>query len=226
MHHTLFLLHNRCIEHLLQEKDEDTEIWLSYVQIYCETITDLLSGQDGLELQHTEHDDGSFVKELSSMFVTKVEDINFILDKRNEAKRRSNRKARANRERVPHIDGHCVMIIKLKQRRVIDHNGSSNHLDRPETTSLYGVMTGKGKEVDLQLSDEDPIAGDDDRRAVAVKAYTGARGRRKGSDSLHLLRETTLCLADLSGMERAVKTECNLDEFKAVNYSLACLGEE
>ena len=217
--------HNRCIEHLLQEKDEDTEIWLSYVQIYCETITDLLSGQEGLELQHTEHDDGSFVKELSSIFVTKVEDIYFILDKRNEAKQKVDRRARANRERVPHIDGHCVMIIKLKQRRVIDHNGSSNHLDRPETTtSLYGVMTGKGKEVDLQLSDEEPTA-DDDPRAVAMRAYTSAIGRRKGSDSLHLLRETTLCLADLAGMERAAKTECNLDEFKAVNYSLACLGE-
>jgi len=190
------------------------------VQIYCETITDLLSGHEGLQLQHTEHNDGSFVRDLSWMFVTKVEDIYFILDKRNEAKQKSDRRAKANRERVPHIDGHCVMIIKLKQRRMIDHNGSSNHLDRPETNLLYGGMAGKG-EVDLQLSDEDPA---DDSRAVAVKAYGIARGKHKGSDSLHLLRENTLCFADLAGMERAAKTECNLDEFKGVNYSLACLG--
>jgi len=82
-------------------------------------------------------------------------------------------------------------------------------------------MAGKG-EVDLQLSDEDPA---DDSRAVAVKAYGIARGKHKGSDSLHLLRENTLCFADLAGMERAAKTECNLDEFKGVNYSLACLGK-
>ncbi len=36
-------LFNRCIEHLLSNQvDTQCEIWASYLQIYCETITDLL----------------------------------------------------------------------------------------------------------------------------------------------------------------------------------------
>ena len=38
---------------MLQEKDEDTEIWLSYVQIYCETITDLLSSRSAPSDSHS-----------------------------------------------------------------------------------------------------------------------------------------------------------------------------
>jgi len=44
---------------LLQEKDEDTEIWLSYLQIYCETITDLLSTRSSASDGYS---DGSFIE--------------------------------------------------------------------------------------------------------------------------------------------------------------------
>lgn len=33
----------RCIRNILQLTNADTEVWVSYVQIYCEVLSDLLS---------------------------------------------------------------------------------------------------------------------------------------------------------------------------------------
>lgn len=121
----------RCVEQILRDKTEQCEVWASYLQIYCETITDLL-WQNGFDENVTdnnydqsrplairERSDGHgvvCVEGLSKFSINNLEDLWDLLQKgdKNRATASTNMNETSSRS-------HAVLIIKI----IIKDNNSS-----------------------------------------------------------------------------------------------------
>ena len=201
--HVLF----RCIEYLLNQQDAShCEIWASYLQIYCETITDLLwqpsyaakeaiVGSEGttglayganqpllLREKAAPKKEGPaevYVEGLSRYPIRSVEDLDELLNRGD-----LNRSTAATNMNETSSRSHAVLIVKVITPDV--------------NTSVNNAQSQK------------------------EGAHTGA----DGAGVSH--RESTLMLVDLAGSERASATagrgNTRSEEARAINLSLSALG--
>eukprot|EP01032_Pedospumella_encystans_P011910 gene11910-13815_t len=200
----------RCIEHLLHNQvDTQCEIWASYLQIYCETITDLLwqpsntdamdpsastrvvaySANQPLMLRERASNPaqgttgagaaGVYVEGLSRYKVQSSEDLAELLNRGD-----LNRATAATNMNETSSRSHAILMLKIITR---DENNSSNS---------------------NTASEDAPI----DQSSKGNTAF----------------REATLMLVDLAGSERASassgKSHLRAEEAKAINLSLSALG--
>lgn len=87
---------------------------MSYFQIYCETITDLLTGKQKLSVQNDPVDkDYALIKDLTAICISKLEDIDYIMNKKNETNANIKKRLKYENKSIPSTDGHCILTIKI-----------------------------------------------------------------------------------------------------------------
>ena len=199
MHHTLLLPHNRCIEHLLQEKDEDTEIWLSYVQIYCETITDLLS---------TRSSPSDVYSDASS---TAADNQSISLNIREN-----------NGGKGVYVDGLSKhRLTSLDDLREVLQVGDRNRCTASTNMNEFSSRSHAALMVEIIVkSDKTVVASSTESATVSTDSPPPVTGC--------MTMQSTLFLVDLAGSERASASEgkglVRQEEAKAINLSLSALG--
>ena len=182
-----------------QQGELESEIYASYLQIYCETITDLLWQPCSSEASNTDTDaasstnysenqpltlrergdatGGVYVEGLSKYRVQSVEDLWELLCRGD-----ANRSTAATNMNETSSRSHAVLILKIVTK---DANHGANTSDSSNTNTTTPTTT------------------------------TG-------------YRESTLMLVDLAGSERASASEgrsaLRQEEARAINLSLSALG--
>ena len=98
----------RCMKELLDKSYGVTKILVSYIQIYCESISDLLNPEnEGLAIR--ESSNGSiYVEGTSSILIESINDLNNLLAKGDE-----NRTTAATLKNATSSRSHAALIIKL-----------------------------------------------------------------------------------------------------------------
>jgi hypothetical protein len=200
MHHTLFWLHNRCIEHLLQEKDEDTEIWLSYVQIYCETITDLLSTRSAPSDSHS----------YTSSTETVNQPISLSIRENNGGK--GVYVDGLSKHRLTSLDDLTEVLQVGDLNRCTASTNMNEFSSRSHAVLMVEIIVKGDKTVVISSAESTEAVSTDSPPPV-------------GCMTMH----STLFLVDLAGSERASASEgkglVRQEEAKSINLSLSALGK-
>ena len=196
---------DRCIERLLKQQEATScEIWASYLQIYCEVITDLLwqpsSVPSNSEMTATSEHGGSTFSAYSA-------NQPLLLRERAGTATSSAPSVYVeglSRYRIQSVED----LWQLLQRG--DFNRSTAATNMNETSSRsHAVLIIK-------------VLTPDDANGSAAE---GGDAQAGGAAS-H--RESTLMLVDLAGSERAAASAgrhgARLEEAKAINLSLSALG--
>lgn len=106
----------RCIQHLLECKAADVEVWASYVQIYCEAITDLLPADGNPltstsnQLQIREKSDGSgvYLDGVSKYPISSEEEVLALLSRGDD-----NRATAATNANETSSRSHAVLLLSV-----------------------------------------------------------------------------------------------------------------
>jgi kinesin family member 5 len=203
----------RCIERLLQKGSEaNCEVYASYLQIYCETITDLLwqtsnnindpdfngnptagasfgAGGNTASLALRDKGDGSgvFVDGLSRYKLTSSEDLAELLSRGDSLRATASTNMNETSSR-----SHAVLILKI----ILKDDVTTAAIGPPPPSSS----------------------------SSSSSSSSGASGNVLPVS----YKESMLMLVDLAGSERAHASEgkhaARLEEAKAINLSLSALG--
>ncbi|XP_052270651.1 kinesin-like protein unc-104 isoform X2 [Dreissena polymorpha] len=163
-------------------KDIEYSVEVSYFEIYCEKVKDLLNPSNKDNLRVREHPLlGPYVEDLSKLAVQSFEDINNLIDEGNKARTVASTNMNATSSR-----SHAVFTIVFSQRR------------KDEQTNMTGEKVSKISLVDLAGSE----------RADS----TGAQGKRlkEGANinkSLTTLGKVISALAEVSAMDKVSATK-------------------
>ena len=112
----------RCLEELLVKSHGITKIAVSYLQIYCETIHDLLKPINNEQLSIRQNTNGSvFVDGISSIIVESIDDLNNLLEVGD-----NNRTTAATSKNATSSRSHAALMIKLLIPDGINNNVNSN----------------------------------------------------------------------------------------------------
>jgi hypothetical protein len=134
----------RTIEHLLENIGDTEELWVSYLQIYCEVLSDLISPQiennnesaiiAPIQLAIREKTGGgTYVEGLSRIRVHKYEDFNRILELGDSNRNTSETLANATSSR-----SHATLIITIVKPEK-EHNKSRKNKQMCRESSLFLV---------------------------------------------------------------------------------------
>lgn len=96
-----------------------THMQVSYMEIYCERVRDLLNPQNKNNLRVREHPlAGPYVEDLSKLIVKDYEDINNLMDEGNKA-----RTVAATNMNETSSRSHAVFTIMFTQRKKDEQTG-------------------------------------------------------------------------------------------------------
>jgi kinesin family protein 5 len=185
---------------ILQQKEaSQCEIWASYLQIYCETITDLLWQPGGNDTENGN-----------------VYGFNQPLQLREKNGSGSGPSTTVYVEGLSRYAVQSVVDLTELLRRG-DHNRSTAATNMNETSSRsHAVLI-------VKVITSDVVAGTQESEDGAAAAAVTTTGKSEQG-----YRESTLMLVDLAGSERASASEgrhyARSEEAKAINLSLSALG--
>lgn len=232
----------RCIERLLEKGGSNTELWASYLQIYCENITDLLSpSADATAMRGQQSmvgassslvirdrpaaasgggSGGVYVEGLSKYRVGSVDDLWELLRRGDE-----NRSTASTNLNETSSRSHAALIVT-----VIIKDGSDDTADPAAAEGAATAATGDS----VRASGESIVRSSlSSRPCSAENSFysnnnTSCCGGGGGVAQPSSYRSGTLILVDLAGSERATASEgrgfARLEEAKAINLSLSALG--
>ncbi|XP_061196909.1 kinesin-like protein unc-104 isoform X5 [Saccostrea echinata] len=156
--------------------DVQFSVEVSYMEIYCERVRDLLNPGHNKALRVREHPLlGPYVEDLSKLAVQSFDDINNLIDEGNKA-----RTVAATNMNETSSRSHAVFTIIFTQRR------------RDDTTNMVGEKVSKVSLVDLAGSERADSTG-----AKGTRLKEGANINK----SLTTLGKVISALAELSAMD-------------------------
>nr|XP_034337468.1 kinesin-like protein unc-104 isoform X9 [Crassostrea gigas] len=165
-------------ERIKAVKSEDVQfsVEVSYMEIYCERVRDLLNPGNNKALRVREHPLlGPYVEDLSKLAVQSFDDINNLIDEGNKA-----RTVAATNMNETSSRSHAVFTIIFTQRR------------RDEATNMVGEKVSKVSLVDLAGSERADSTG-----AKGTRLKEGANINK----SLTTLGKVISALAEVSAMD-------------------------
>ncbi|KAG9510320.1 Kinesin-like protein KIF1A, partial [Fragariocoptes setiger] len=187
-------------------QDLDYTVEVSYMEIYCERVRDLLNPRNQASLRVREHPVlGPYVEGLSKLVVTSYQDIKDLIDMGNKS-----RTVAATNMNETSSRSHAVFTIILTQRRhdtltnmtsekvsklsLVDLAGS----ERADSTGAQGVRLKEGANINKSLAAlgnvisklaqrrSDPSASSDPSKGGQSKTVQSAKGGQGKGDSYHI----------------------------------------
>jgi len=185
---------------LLQEKDEDTEIWLSYVQIYCETITDLLSSRSASSDSHS----------YTSSTETVNQPISLSIRENNGGK-------------GVYVDGLSKhRLTSLDDLREVLQVGDLNRCTASTNMNEFSSRSHAALMVEIIVKGDQTVVNSSAESTAEVVSSDSP------PPVGCMTMQSTLFLVDLAGSERASASEgkglIRQEEAKSINLSLSALG--
>ncbi|XP_063408663.1 kinesin-like protein unc-104 [Mytilus trossulus] len=169
------------IKDVKSDKDLNYSVEVSYMEIYCERVRDLLNPSNKNNLKVREHPLlGPYVEDLSKLAVQSFDDINNLIDEGNKA-----RTVAATNMNETSSRSHAVFTIILTQKR---HDA---------TTNLTGEKVSKISLVDLAGSERADSTG-----ATGTRLKEGANINK----SLTTLGKVISALAECSVLDNKLST--------------------
>jgi kinesin family protein 5 len=130
----------RCVEYMLANVMSDAELWVSYLQIYCETVSDLLTATSSTAsynaLQIRERSGQVYVEGLSSCRVTSQYDLRAVLEQGD-----ANRHTASTNINQTSSRSHAALIIKVISAASPPQNSAST-VTRQESTLVLVDLAG------------------------------------------------------------------------------------